>query len=140
VTPGVGDVVQGAGNPFDTDRVNVKVTSSAGTTSLHLKYYTSFNGNDLSARYADIFIGNNPASPDSFHYGIALGDQAGNGGVATLFGDGLSVFWGTGDCSNDAIEAADPVQLPEPVSLGLFGAGLAGLAVARRRKTARRVI
>jgi hypothetical protein len=222
VPPGVGDVLQDAGHPFDTDRVNVKVTSSAGTTSLELKYYTSFNGNDATARYADIFIGNNPASPDSFHYGIALGDQAGNGGVAapgfysllsgsayetsiqlwtgktsyiyagqyqgldslwhdspvaitdqavlqnswsvnvletasgdaafpylvdvtlmastsdfaTLFGDGLSVFWGTGDCSNDAIEAAVPVKLPEPMSLGLFGAGLAGLVVVRRRKQA----
>jgi len=54
---GVGDVVQGAGNPFDTDRLDVKVTSSAGTTSLKLKYYTSFNGNAVTARYADIFSG-----------------------------------------------------------------------------------
>lgn len=223
VPPGVGDVLQGSGHPFDTDRVNVTVTSTAGTKSLELKYYTRFNGNDLSARYADIFIGNNSGAPDSFHYGIALGNEASNGGVATpgfyglpsnnsfetsiqiwtgktgyiyagqfqgldgqwhdsptvitpqasllnawnvnvaelasgdaqfpylvdvtlmasvqdfdaLFGSGLSVFWGTGDCSNDAIEMAIPVKVPEPVALGLFSAGLAGLAAVRRRKKAR---
>lgn len=222
VPPGIGDVLQGAGHPFDTDRVNVTVTSIAGTKSLELKYYTTFNGNDLGARYADVFIGNNPAAPDSFHYGIALGNQAANGGIATagfynltsntsfetsiqlwtsrtssiyggqyqgldglwhnsdvvvtpqasliggwnvavaetasgdvlfpylvdvtlmastttfdaLFGNGLSVFWGTGDCSNDAIEASVPVTVPEPMTLGLFGAGVAGMAALRRRKKA----
>src|SRR5690242_11902079 len=50
VPPGVGDVLQSAGNLFDTDRVNVKVTSSAGTTSLELKYYTAFNGSSVGAR------------------------------------------------------------------------------------------
>ncbi|HET7086095.1 MAG TPA: PEP-CTERM sorting domain-containing protein [Rhizomicrobium sp.] len=222
VPPGVGDVLQSGGNLFDTDRVNVKVTSSAGTTSLELKYYTQFNGSSVGARYADVFLGNNLASPDHFQYGIALGNQSSNGGLgspglydlasagsyetsiqiwssrtsfiyggqfqgldglwhdsptvvtplanplnawsvnvaegasgdaqypylvditlmasnldfATLFGNGLSVFWGTGDCSNDAIEMAlPPVQLPEPVSLGLFAAGLAGMAGLRRRKS-----
>jgi hypothetical protein len=220
VPPGVGDVLQGAGHPFDTDRVQVTVTSGAGTKSLELKYYTQFNGNDLSARYADIFVGNNLNSPDSFHYGISLGNETANGGVAapgfyslasnstyetsiqlwtsksnyiyggqykgldglwhdspvvitgqaalqnswnvsvselasgdaqfpylvdvtlmasmqdfdTLFGNGLSVFWGTGDCSNDAIEAAIPLKVPEPMTMGLFGAGLMGMAAMRRRK------
>jgi hypothetical protein len=218
--PGVGDVLEDPGHGFDTDRVNATVTSAAGTTSLELKYYTQFDGNDQTASYADIFIGNKPNSPDSFQYGISLGDETSNGGAATpglyslappnsdetsiqlwtgktsyiyggqylgldgqwhdaptvvtaqadllnawtvnvselssgepqfpylvdvtltgstqdfdaFFGDGLSVFWGTGDCSNDAIEAAIPVKLPEPMTLGLFGAGLAGAAAIRRRK------
>jgi PEP-CTERM motif len=222
VPPGVGDVLQGSGHPFDTDRVKVSVTSAAGTKSLELKYYTTFNGNDLSARYADIFVGTNTGSPDSFQYGIALGNQLSNGGLATsgfyslpsnssfetsiqlwtsktsfiyggqfkgldglwhdsptvitpqatlqnnwnvnvaegasgdgqfpylvdvtlmasvqdfdaLFGSGLSIFWGTGDCSNDVIEAAIPMTVPEPVTLGLFSAGLAGIVAIRRRKKA----
>jgi len=47
------------------------------------KILYSFNGNAVTARYADIFLGNNPASPDSLRYGIALGDQSGNGGAAS---------------------------------------------------------
>jgi hypothetical protein len=54
-----------------------------------------------------------------------------------LFGGGLSAFWGTGDCSNDAIEsliAFAPTHVPEPVTLSLFSAGLAGAAAIRRRR------
>jgi len=57
----------------------------------------------------------------------------------SLFGDGLSLFWGTGDCSNDAIEVGIPPDIttqntPEPITLSLFGAGLAGAIGLRRRK------
>lgn len=47
----------------------------------------------------------------------------------------FDVFWGTGDCSNDAIwgEVALP-SVPEPATFALFGLGLFGLAVARRRR------
>lgn len=229
VAPGRGDVLQGAGHPFDTDRVEVSVTHSAGKTTLGLKFYTSFNGNDLSARYADIFIGNNNATlagQNSFGYAVTVGDELANGGknsvgfydvsapgssktsidiwqsrtgyiyggqfegtdallraspvvvtnaaslvsnftanVATgasgdasypylldmtlsasttdfnaLFASGISVFWGTGDCSNDAIQALiayTPRNVPEPVTLSLFAAGMAGMAAMRRRKAAK---
>ena len=43
-------------------------------------------------------------------------------------------FWGTGDCSNDAIVFNAPVDAPEPLTLSLFGVGLLGLSAVRRRK------
>ena len=75
-TTSIGDVVEG-GPEFDTNRVNV--TTGPGT--LQLDFYTQFDGDDLGAHYADIFLatGNDP---DLFTYGIALGAQLGYGGVA----------------------------------------------------------
>jgi hypothetical protein len=238
VSPGVGDVLQDPGHPFDTDKLVATMTTTGGNATLDLKFYTSFNGNDEGARYADVFLGSNPASPNSFNYAITVGDQAANGGTNTvglysvansgayytstdiwgsrtsyiyggafeglnssgelndqfyasptvvaaaaapvanfaatvttndssgdtdldpsgnadytylvdvsltattadfdsLFGNGLSVFWGTGDCSNDAIEALlpdPPANVPEPVTASLFASGIGGLLVARRRK------
>jgi hypothetical protein len=64
----------------------------------------------------------------------------------SVFGQSvIDIFWGTGDCSNDALLAAlqvggssaPPLGVPEPVTLFLFGAGLAGAAVLRRRRKAR---
>ena len=221
---GVGDTLQSLGNSFDTDRLVATLTEHRGTVTLDLKYYTSFDGNDEGARYADIFLGNNPTSPNTFGYAISLGDEAVNGGTSkgfykvssasektseqiwaskagtyggefkgtdgiwrssptvvtaaatqnpttneftttvvqstsaadpgygylveakisasatdfnALFGSGLSIFWGTADCSNDAIEALvsyTPVHVPEPVTLSLFTAGLASAAAVRRRR------
>lgn len=224
-TSGVGDVLQSSGNDFNTDRLVATLTTHRGVTTLELKYYTSFDGNDQGAHYADIFLGNNPTSPNTFGYAISLGDETANGGSSTagfyqvssatektseqiwssksatyggefqgtdgkwrasptvvtaaatkdsafstsisetttnadpgygylvdvklvasatdfnsLFGQGLSVFWGTADCSNDAIKslmAFAPTRVPEPVTASLFGAGLAGAFVMRRRRKAK---
>lgn len=220
--PTTGDYI---GSDFNTDKLVVTV----GVSSLELKYYTVFDGADLGAQYADIFMA--PASGGgtvpAWSYGLALGSAAQNfqGGVATpgLYalagGDGISyltsleiwggrsgytygggfiapdgtqnasptrviggnlmsgwsvattvthnsvedagfpnvvdviltapvgstldsifdqnaidIFWGTGDCSNDALFAS--VSVPEPASLSLFGAGVAGAMAAygRRKK------
>jgi PEP-CTERM motif len=220
---GVGDALQSAGNDFATDKLVATLTTHRGVTTLELQYYTSFDGNDEGARYADIFLGNSPTSPNTFGYAISLGDETANGGTTagfyknvssstektseqiwnsksgsvyggafkgtdgkwrasptvvtskatqdsafttnivetttnadpgygylvqvklsasatdfnTLFGSGLSVFWGTADCSNDAIEsliAFNPTPIPEPVTLSLFGVGVAGAVAMRRRR------
>jgi hypothetical protein len=76
-TSSVGDVVEG-GPEFDTNRVNVSTTPH----TLKLGFYTQFDGDDLGAHYADIFIASDPAHPDLFDYGISLGFQATHGGIA----------------------------------------------------------
>ena len=74
----IGDVVEG-GPTFDTEEV---IITQTGLT-LSFDFITQFDGSDLGASYADIFLATNPAAPDSYDYGISLGFQGGNGGVAT---------------------------------------------------------
>jgi hypothetical protein len=220
---GVGDVIQSAGHPFNTDRLVADLTTHRGVTTLELKFYTAFNGNDLGARYADIFLGNNASKPNSFGYALSLAHQTANGGASlaglynvsgagayktstqiwksksnatyggafkgtdgifrsspvvvtktatlksnfttrisetasgdasfpylvdvklsasnsdflALFGAGLSVFWGTADCSNDVIQAFiayAPRAVPEPLTASIFAAGICGLAFMRIRR------
>lgn len=229
---GVGDVLQSSGHNFNTDKLIATLTEHRGTVTLELKYYTSFDGSELGAHYADIFLGS-ASTPNTFGYAIALGNQSSNGGTSTpgfykatanteetsrdiwsgksgeyggkhlgmnadgtmmdaskaaswfdsptvidstaskktgfttsvvesstnadpgfgylvdvklsasatdfntLFGSGLSVFWGTADCSNDAIQAVfayKPTSVPEPMTLALFSMGVIGAGALRRRR------
>jgi hypothetical protein len=224
---GVGDVLQSSGHNFNTDKLIATLTEHRGTVTLELKYYTSFDGSELGANYADIFLGS-ASNPNNFGYAITLGNQAGNGGLSTsgfysvnsnvektsqqiwssksaqyggkfqgmnsngtasnswynsptvvlanatkktgfttsvietttsadpgygylvdvklsgsatdfntLFGAGLSIFWGTADCSNDAIQAIfaySPTTVPEPMTLALLSAGIMGAGALRRRR------
>jgi len=75
-TTSVGDVVEG-GPEFDTNRVNV----TTGTRTIQLDFYTQFDGDDLGAHYADIFLATG-ADKDNYTYGIALGAQLAYGGVS----------------------------------------------------------
>jgi hypothetical protein len=72
-----GDVV---GTGFDTSKVSV----SESGNSITLKFYTQFDGDELTAHYADLFITPNDAhgTPDSWGFGVALGFQQGHGGEA----------------------------------------------------------
>jgi hypothetical protein len=93
------------------------------------------------------------------HFNVALDDTAGNGSSKGYFGDLLFTLYRPGsldtadftafsaDLSNNInsgttgaqgwSEGIDPpsTQVPEPLTLSLFAAGLAGLAGMRRRKS-----
>lgn len=61
-----------------------------------------------------------------------------NAAQAALFANSVDVFWGTGDCANGAFLATlqpltGNVDVPEPATRLLFGAGLITLTAMRRR-------
>lgn len=73
----IGDVIEG-GPEFDTKEVEVTVSD----LSIAFKFLTQFDGDDLGAHYADIFIASDPLQPDSYDLGLSLGFQQTHGGVA----------------------------------------------------------
>ncbi len=210
-----GDAVQGANgaHPFDTQ--SIKVTRDNAANKLTIDLYTKFKGEDLGAKYADLFFDTATPAPDSFNYAIALGSQTRAAGVyanATFktsqdiwatksgtYGGGFQfnpsapgydpaffskspvrnltgaqqsefsvvvtrlgsvgaydlrveitsttnldlfnnfdIFWGTADCSNDAIwgQVVSDTGAPAPGALALLGLGLLGIAGMNRRRTA----
>lgn len=58
--------------------------------------------------------------------------------AATHLNGSFELFWGTGECGNDAIWGQIPVggQVPEPLTISLFGLGLAGAIWGARRRAA----
>ena len=77
------------GNGFDTSSITLNYApAGAGDVAVDLKLNTQFNGDDqlgYTTRYADLFL-RTPSTGvpgGAFNYALALGDQTGNGGVAT---------------------------------------------------------
>ncbi len=83
-----GDVI---GTGFDTSKVVVSETGN----SITFKLYTQFDGDELTAHYADLFISPNNSSgaPASWGFGVSLGYQQAYGGKAA----GLYDLGGAGD-------------------------------------------
>lgn len=87
-----GDELYSAGHRFDTSQITV----DRGANTIVFTLRTIFNGNDLGARYADIFIDTGtPGVLDSFDYAISLGGQTMPIGVYSVDGQATSNdIWG----------------------------------------------
>ncbi|MGE4063525.1 MAG: hypothetical protein AB7E79_09170 [Rhodospirillaceae bacterium] len=87
-----GDELFSPGHRFDTSQIAVDRAANAITFTIR----TMFNGNDLGARYADLFIDTaTPGTLDGFNYAIALGGQTLPTGVYSVSGRATSNdVWG----------------------------------------------
>src|SRR6185312_9648879 len=74
-----GDVI---GTGFNTDHVAI----SESGNSITFKLYTQFDGDELTAHYADLFIAPNNAdgAPSSWGFAVALGAQQKTAGLYAL--------------------------------------------------------
>ncbi len=75
-----GDELSSPADRFDTKQISVNRDDAAHTITFTLR--TMFNGNDLGARYADLFFDtSSPNALDGFGYAVALGGQTKAAGV-----------------------------------------------------------
>ncbi len=76
-----GDVI---GSGFDTSKVDI--TELSATNTITLKFFTQFDGNELTAKYADVFLqaSNSDGSPSSWGFGLSLGYQTKGVGLYEL--------------------------------------------------------
>jgi hypothetical protein len=87
-----GDELFSPGHRFDTSQISVQ----GGANTVVFTLRTMFNGNDLGARYADLFIDTGtPDALDTFDYAVALGGQTMPIGVYSVQGRATSNHvWG----------------------------------------------
>jgi hypothetical protein len=137
-----GDELSSAGHRFDTSQISIEREADAIVFTLR----TMFNGNDLGARYADLFIDIvTPGSLDTFGYAIALGGQTlpigvysvtaratSNdvwGGRAGYVYGGYSQFNASSQDFNADMAAETPVRITSGVRLDMFTVAISALGV-----------
>jgi hypothetical protein len=136
-----GDELFSPGHRFDTSQISVERGANAVVFTLR----TMFNGNDLGARYADLFIDTGtPGTLDSFDFGISLGGQSLPIGVYSVDGRATSNdVWGTragyvyGGYSqfksaspefNAGMAAENPVRITSGAHLDMFNVAISTVA------------
>jgi hypothetical protein len=137
-----GDELFSAGHRFDTSQISVERTANTVVFTLR----TMFNGNDLGARYADLFIDiGTPNTLDSFGYAIALGGQTLPIGVYSVAGratsndvwgarsgyvyGGYSQFKTTSPDFNAGMAVENPVRVTSGTLLDMFTVAISTITV-----------
>lgn len=120
---GFSDFFTAPGNSFHNQ------TTAAGT-SFQIAHAGGTLLFDFLVQHTLEDVNNGFNNPPGTHPNFFLGD-AGGGGVYIALDDGGA---GPDDNHDDLVVLVREVGIPEPASLALFGAALAGLALIRRRK------
>ncbi|MGE3333405.1 MAG: hypothetical protein AB7I36_07170 [Rhodospirillaceae bacterium] len=132
-----GDEIADPAHRFDTTQITVDRNDAAHTMQITLR--TRFNGSDLGAHYADIFIDTaTPDTVDSFGYSIALGYQSMSPGLYTNGSSQFSndIWSGTSNIYGGAAQLKtgeagfDPAMALTPSVRLTGGSQLAGYAVS----------